>query len=242
MEEKKSNKFIESLALPAKFVMLIWGIHLFQWASGIDLRFLGTLPKQIEGLRGIIFTPLLHKDFGHIISNTPPLFVLSAIIMFFYRRVAIPSFLMIYLLTGLAVWLFARTGYNHIGASGVIYGLVAFVFWSGIFRRNIKSIVLALIVVFYYGSMVLGIIPGDELVSWESHLMGGLVGIFVAYWFKEKIEKDEEREKYSWETEPETEKKPFLDQTVFDKTKEQRRQEEQQSKDDLGGWFSNRTW
>ena len=241
MGEKKSNKFIQSLTLPAIFVILIWVIHVVQWILPVDFRFLGLLPKNIVGLRGIIFSPLLHKDLGHIASNTPPLFFMGIIVMFFYRRVAIQSFLMIYVLTGLSVWLFARTGYNHIGASGVIYGLVSFVFWSGVFRRNIKSIVLSLIVVFYYGSMVLGILPNDEGISWESHLLGALVGVFVAYWFKEKIEKDEEKTVYSWEQEPSPQQKSFLDPDIFEKTKAQRRQE-QEGKDDIGGWFSNRSW
>ena len=191
MEPKKPNRFIQSLSLPIKFVALLWIIHLIQWFLQLKLGFLGVYPREISGLKGILFSPLLHGDFGHLISNTPPLLVLSTLIMFFYRRVAIPSFLMIYFLTGLAVWIFGRPVY-HIGASGVIYGLVAFVFWNGIFRFNVKSIALALVVAFYYGSMFMGILPGQEGISWESHLLGGIVGIFVSFWYKNKIEVDEE--------------------------------------------------
>lgn len=226
MEPKKQNRFVNSLSLPLKFVGLLWVIHLVQWILHLNLGFLGVFPRDLAGLRGILFSPLLHGDFGHIISNTPPLLVLSTLIMFFYRKVAIPSFLMIYFLTGVAVWIFGRPVF-HIGASGVIYGLVAFVFWNGIFRFNVKSIALALIVAFYYGSMFMGILPGQEGISWESHLLGGLVGIFVSFWFKNQIEQDEVKPKYSWELDENNQKESFfLDRDVFEKTKEERYREQ----------------
>ena len=238
MTQAKPNRFIDSISLPLKFVLLLWIIHATQVVLGIDLGVYGLYPRTTFGLRGIFFAPLIHSDWAHIISNTPPLFALSAIIMFFYRRVAIPSFVMIYILTGLAVWIFGRSVF-HIGASGVVYGLVSFVFWTGIFRRNLKSIVLALIVIFYYGSMFMGVLPGQEGISWESHLLGALVGIFVSFWYKDQIEKDEEKRQYSWETEPQVLDQPFLDPNIFEKTKEERRREKE-SRD--AGWFSSNTW
>lgn len=206
-------------------VLILWVIEGLQWLTGIHLSTWGVLPRDEDGIMGILFMPMLHADWGHLLSNTPPLFVLSAIILFFYRRVAIPAFFMIYGLTGVAVWLFGRGYTYHIGASGVIYGLVAFVFWSGIFRRNIRSIALALIVAFYYGGMMMGILPGQEGISWESHLYGALVGVFVAYWFKEQIEEGEERPSYSWEKEEELPPAPFLDPETFEKTKAEREKE-----------------
>lgn len=186
--------------------------------------------------------PLLHADWGHLISNTPPLFALSTMVMYFYRRVAIRSFVMIYLLTGLAVWLFGnlftmRAGF-HIGASGLVYGLVSFVFWNGVFRRNLKSIVLALIVLFYYGSMFTGILPGQEGISWEGHLFGALVGILASFWFKNTIEKDETQPTYSWEEEPQALERPFLDPNIFEQTKEEKLRQERGN----SGWFSNDTF
>ncbi|MEM1219170.1 MAG: rhomboid family intramembrane serine protease, partial [Bacteroidota bacterium] len=108
------------------------------------------------------------------------------------------------------------------GARGVVYGLLAFVFWSGIFRRNIKSIVLALIVTFLYSGFIVGILPNQPGISWESHLMGGLIGIFTAYWYKEEIEADEEREVPSWELEEPKEEEFFLPRDAFDRTKQDR--------------------
>ena len=241
MENKQPNRFIQSVSLPVKLILLLWVIHLVQFLLHMELGILGIFPKKIFGLKGILFAPLIHSDWGHLMSNTPPLFVLSTMLLFFYRRVAIPSFIMIYLLTGLAVWLLGRPVF-HIGASGVIYGLVAFISFTGFFRRNLKSIVLALIVVFYYGSMFMGILPGQEGISWESHLLGALVGIFAAFWYRGALEKDEEKTVYSWEEEHAgREPTYFLDRNAFEKTKEERHREKEDP-DGLSGWFSSRTW
>ena len=183
-------------------------------------------PREFFGLRGIVFAPLIHDDLRHLISNSAPIFLLAVMIMYFYRRVAVRSMLMIYLLTGVAVWLFGRRVF-HIGASGVVYGLVSFVFWTGIFRRSLKSIILALIVTFLYSGYFLGILPNQEGISWESHLLGGLVGIFTAYWYKEEIEADEQKEPPAWGNEPENQSF-FLDRDVFEKTKEERERERQE--------------
>ncbi len=233
MLEKISVRAKESLVLPFYMLVVIWMIQLLQSVLGLELGWLGIYPREIFGLRGVILAPLLHGSWGHLLANTPPLFVMSAIILFFYRRVAIPSFIMIYLLTGLAVWLFGRPVF-HIGASGVIYGLVSFLFWNGVFRKNIKSIAIALIVMFYYGSMFMGILPGQQGISWESHLIGGIVGIFASFWFKDTIEKDEEKQRYSWEEEPQ-EKKFYFDRDLFQTPKA----EKQQRNDDY--WYSNRS-
>ncbi len=226
----------DSLSVPLKFVALLWVIQIFQWISPFELGYLGIFPRTLSGAKGILLSPLLHSGLEHLLSNTPPLLVLWAMIRFFYPRIANPVFLMIYLLTGLAVWAFARPVY-HIGASGVIYGLVAFVFWSGIFRRNIRAIALALVVAFYYGSMFIGILPIKPGVSWESHLLGGLAGILVAFLYKNTTEGEEKKPTYSWENETATDDF-FLDRDTFDKT---RRERENQQRPDFPDWFSTRT-
>jgi membrane associated rhomboid family serine protease len=219
----------------------MWGIHIFQVVTGVDLGQLGIYPQRVFGLRGIIFTPLLHADWNHLFSNSVPFLVLTTMIMFFYRRVAVRSFIMIYLLTGFGVWIFGRPVF-HIGASGVIYGLLAFVFWSGIFRRSLQAIVLSLIVTFLYSGYIMGILPNQEGgISWESHLIGGLVGIFTAYWYREEIEKDEEKKKPSWELEAEEHHSYFLDRDVFEKTKREREQAPH-SPPDSGHWTSDNTF
>lgn len=233
-------RLLSSIRFPLLFLLLIWSLHLIQVVTSFDFGFLGILPQRAEGLKGVLFAPLVHGDFAHLISNSVPLFVLTAIIMFFYRKVAISTFVMIYILTGLAVWAFARGSVFHIGASGVVYGLVSFVFWTGIFRRSLKAIVLALIVTFLYSGMFFGILPNQEGISWESHLLGAVVGIFAAYFFKDRIEEDENPPTYSWELEPEREERPFLPADTFEKTKIERQQEQQIRQQ--GGWFSDKTW
>ena len=222
MEDVK-QRFVNSLSIAFKMVAVLWVVHLFQVISNWDLGYMGIWPRRIFGFKGIFLAPLIHADFQHLISNSIPLFVLSTTIFFFYRRVAAPSIIMIYLLTGLSVWLLGRPVF-HIGASGVVYGMVAFVFWNGIFRRNIKSIILAAIITMLYSGYFYGILPNQEGISWESHLLGGVMGIFASYWYKEAIEADEAPKRYSWEDEDPGEGKYFLDRNTFEMTKDQRRQ------------------
>ncbi len=220
---RRPSRFRSSATFALQLSGLIAALHLLHAITGFPPHSWGILPRSTEGLQGIVFAPLLHGSWGHLFSNLPPLLALTFILFYFYRRVAWPAFLMIYLLTGTTVWALGRSVW-HIGASGVVYGLVAFVFWSGIFRRNLKSIILALVVLMYYGSMFTGILPGQEGISWESHLLGALVGIFAAFWFKNDKEKDETPQRYSWEEEPESleEPPPYFDPDVFEKHKSER--------------------
>lgn len=213
--KKQSNKFASSVKYTLILLLILWAIHLFQWALGVHTLYLygGVYPRALDGARGILLSPFLHGSFKHLISNSAPLGVLMVMILYFYRPIAWRSIFMIYLLTGVMVWLFARPVY-HIGASGVIYGMVAFVFWSGIFVRNVKSIVLSLIVAVLYSGMFLGVLPNEEGISWESHLLGGIVGIFVAWVFRSNLRKMDPKPEPTWEDE---EKKHFLDRDTFNK-------------------------
>jgi len=171
---------------------------LISFVFSIDLTRMGLLPRNLIGLLGIITSPLIHADFSHLISNTIPLVILGWIIFFFYPKVSYILFIFIYILTGLLVWIFARQVY-HIGASGVVYGFVSFLFFSGIFRRDNKSIALALVITFLYGGLVWGMIPGLKGISWESHFLGAITGLLAAYMFR-KI--DPPSKKYDWEDDP----------------------------------------
>ncbi|MBX2929425.1 MAG: rhomboid family intramembrane serine protease [Saprospiraceae bacterium] len=223
MENKRPGRFRHSLVFALQLGATTATLHLLRVVTGFPPLSWGIYPRHTEGLQGIVAAPLLHGSWGHLFSNLPPLLALTFILFYFYRRIAWSSFAMIYLLTGAAVWTFGRSVW-HVGASGVVYGLVAFIFWSGIFRRNIKSIILALIVLMYYGSMFMGIFPGEEGISWESHLLGAVVGIFTAFWFKNKKETDEQPPRYSWEEEPKSLDEPyFFERDVFEKTKAERR-------------------
>ena len=219
MAEKESD-IIKKLVFPISIVAVMWLVKIVEVARNHKYTTLGIFPRDIEGAIGIITAPFIHSDWQHLMSNSLPLLMLMSILMVFYRRVAIPSVLIITVLTGFTVWLFARESY-HVGASGVVYGLVAFLAWTGIFRRNLKSIILSLVVLVMYSGYFHGIVPNKEGVSWESHLFGGLVGIFTAFLFKNVKEDDEALRPDPWADQVGTEQY-FLTRDAFKKTKQER--------------------
>ena len=219
--ELTQRHFYDSLRFPLAAVAFLWLVHAYLTVAGADPGLYGIMPRRLWGIRGIVTAPMVHGTWEHLLSNTLPLFILSAISLYFYRKVAMRAFWMIYFLTGISVWLLARP-VLHIGASGVVYGLVAFIFWNGIFRRSLRSIILALIVMVFYSSMFLGILPDQEGISWESHLLGSLAGIFASFWFKGELEDDELEKPDPFADERGVEKEYFLPRDIFDKTKAQR--------------------
>lgn len=224
--DKSIKTFLSSVRFSGSFILILWIIHFYKYATQSSLTHFGVYPREVDGLLGIITSPLIHGSWEHLISNSVPMFVTLTIIHYFYRRVALSSFILVYLLTGVAVWFFGRSLY-HIGASGVVYGLIAFIFWSGVFRRNIKSIVLALIVTILYAGYLEGVVPFKEGVSWESHLLGVFAGIIVAFFLKEIIERDEVR--YDpWINESHEPQMAYLPQDTFTKTKLERLLEEEE--------------
>lgn len=193
---QKSRELFKKLIVPLTFPLLLWVIYLFTQLLEISTFKLGILPRSFSGLIGILTSPLIHQDLSHLISNTAPLIIMGLSIFYFYSKVAYKSFVIIYIGTGILVWLFAREAY-HIGASGVIYGFVSFLFFSGIFRKDNRSIALALIITFLYGGLIWGVLPLERGVSWESHLFGAIVGVFPAFIFR----KIDPPKKYDWEDE-----------------------------------------
>jgi membrane associated rhomboid family serine protease len=206
--------FTSSLKLALWVLGLMWFIHSIQVLLGIPMyQYGGLFPRTIFGMKGIFLSPWLHGSWSHLFSNSAPLLVLIIMIAFFYRKIAIPAILQIYILTGLMVWIFGRPVF-HIGASGVVYGLVSFVFWSGLFVKNVRSIVLALIVAVLYSGMFVGVLPNQEGISWESHLIGGIVGIVVAYGLRSKMRRlHGERKRRFQEEEP----RYFFDRDTFNR-------------------------
>ena len=184
------------LIIPLIFPVLLWVIHLITYLTEIYQYKLGILPRNFSGLVGVLTSPLIHGGFSHLISNTAPLVFMGLGIFYFYPKVAYKVFTIIYLGTGILVWLFAREVY-HIGASGIIYGFVSFLFFSGIFRKDNRSIALALVVILFYGGLIWGILPVEQGVSWESHLFGAIVGVIAAFLFR----KVDPPKKYDWENE-----------------------------------------
>ena len=161
-------------------------MELIEWSTQMSFARYGVLPRDVQQIYGAFTSPFLHGEWSHLFSNSLPFIVLSSILFLMYRKVSYLVFILIYVITGLLVWALARGGTYHIGASGLVYGLFGFVFFSGIFRLDMKSIGISLAVGFFYGGMIWGVLPNQEGISWESHLLGGLAGALLAYLFRKE--------------------------------------------------------
>jgi len=180
-EEKQ--QLINSMTVPIIFIVVICLVKLLEIVLETKFGFLGNRPRQMHGLNGILTMPLVHGDVKHLFNNSSSLFVLGTAVYYFYKRVANKVIVITWLFSGIFVWLLAR-GSNHIGASGIVYGLAAFLFTSGVLRKDRSAMVIALIVTFFYGGMVWGIMPGKPGISWEGHLFGALGGVLAAFLYR----------------------------------------------------------
>ena len=188
---------VRTVLLPVALTLAIWFVFWFELRFGFNFTHYGVRPRSLSGLRGIIFSPFIHSDIDHLWHNTIPIFVLSLALSYFYRLITFRVIILIALLSGLGTWLIGRDAF-HIGMSGVIYGLVSFLFFKGIFAKHYRLIALSLLVVFLYGGIIWGTLPVDPKVSWEGHLSGFLVGIILSLCFRESVPKPP---KYTWEKE-----------------------------------------
>ena len=182
------NKKITRISFGIAFsiLLLMWLVFALDYYLELELYKYGVHPGEVDGLIGIITSPFLHstRDFGHILNNSMPAFMLTWLLFYHYRTIATKSFLMIYILAGLGTWILGKESF-HIGMSGVIYGLTSFLVFSGFFRKNMRVAGISLFVIFIYGSMIWGIFPLKVGVSWEGHLSGLAAGIMAAVLFKE---------------------------------------------------------
>jgi membrane associated rhomboid family serine protease len=183
MQKSKSIFPRKFISIPVIAVFLIWLVYFLEISFGKNFNEYGIYPQTLLGLRGIIFSPFLHGSIEHLFGNSIPLLVMLASLFYFYEGIATKVLLWGIFLTGFLTWTFARPSY-HIGASGVVYFLVSFIFFSGVFRKYYRLAAVSLIVVFLYGSTVWYIFPIEEQISWEGHLSGFLVGFIFAFIFK----------------------------------------------------------
>lgn len=181
-------KLRSALLWATGWVMGIWVVFLAENYTPLSLyAWLGIAPRSWQGIVGIFGWVFAHGSWEHLLANTPPLWILSAALLYLYRPISGRVLALVWLLSGAWVWLFAVGG-RHIGASGVIYGLAAFLVLSGILRKHRKATVLAFGVAFFYGNMVWGVLPIQAGVSWEGHLFGALAGLLAAFiWRKEGL-------------------------------------------------------
>ena len=177
------SDFTKSISYPFKFVIFLWIIFFFEFFSGFTFAILGIFPRDREGLVGIALAPLIHGSFIHLLSNSIPLLILGTVLYMFYNQIAGKVFFLGYFLTGALVWCFARPSY-HIGASGLVYTIAFFLFFIGIFRRDLPSLMVSIVTSFFYGGIIYGILPTQAMVSWESHLFGAVIGAFAAFVYR----------------------------------------------------------
>ena len=198
----ESKQIFYALVFPCIFVLILWLVFLLELGLGADWHTWGIYPRQLFGLKGVFTEPFLHSDIKHLFSNSIPLLILGWCLFYFYKGLSFIVFPFIWILSGIITWCIGRESW-HIGASGLIYALSFFLFFSGVFRRYIPLLAVSLLVVFLYGSTLWNMFPIAEVVnpaiSWEGHLAGAISGLIVAIVFRKKgpqkpIETEEEEE------------------------------------------------
>jgi membrane associated rhomboid family serine protease len=218
---------VEAIVYPTLLLIVMWLVF---WAEHLFLfpfHKLGVLPRTLEGLKGIVFMPFIHSDreIQHIFNNSVPIFILLAALIYFYRSIALRVFVISWLMTGFLVWIYAENkGAYHIGMSGVIYALAGFLFASGVLRKYLPLQGISLFVVFVYGSLIWGIFPMQQSVSWEGHFMGLVVGLILAVFYRKE---GPQRPKYQFEIEKEMGiEPPDLEGIWLEKVRRAREEEE----------------
>lgn len=177
MINRQSKKFI------INFLLIIWICYFLSFVFPL-LQF-GLQPRTLSGLPGIIFAPFLHGSFSHVLGNSIT-FSIFAIIMAILegKKMRLKVYMMI-IISGSLLWVFGRNAI-HVGASSLIFSLFGYLLLAGWYSGKIKYILASLFLIFFYSSMIFGILPGNPTISWEGHLFGFLTGIFVAGWFHNK--------------------------------------------------------
>lgn len=203
-KQQERNALISAFFYPAIFIIIIWLVKAIELIFNFPLTDAGILPRSFVHLPSILSMPFLHSDFAHLFSNSGPILVLGGFIFYFYREIAWKVILWIYGLSGLWLWIGGREAI-HIGASGLVYGFAAFLFFSGIFKRSTTLMTVSLVIIFLYGSMVWGFFPEffpGENISWEGHLFGFIAGLLMAVYYRNQGPKPKV---YSWDEEDEIE-------------------------------------
>lgn len=188
-----------AVRLSIGFVVVLWLVHLMNWGMDLDPVPFGVRPREWLGLIGIVTAPLVHGDFAHLVANSAPLLVLGAVMLFLYPHSSLRVLPAIFLGPGVLVWLFGRDS-AHIGASGLVYGLVFYVFVAGLLRRDRRAIAASLMVALMYGTLAWGVLPIRPGMSWETHLAAAVIGALLALALR-RLDIPP-RKRYEWEDEP----------------------------------------
>jgi len=180
---KAQRNFKLALKIALSLVGLLWLILIVDNVLGLGLTRLGLRPRHLEGLIGIFTAPLLHGGAEHLFSNTLPLCISLTTLLYLYPRSALRVIPFIWVGSGLLAWMIGRPSL-HFGASGFVYGLLAYVFISGLLRLDMRSVAVSVMVWFLYGSMIWGVLPIRPNMSWELHLGGAILGVVLAILYR----------------------------------------------------------
>jgi len=177
-----------TLILAASIVFLMGISHAYNLIFNLQLYQFGILPRTATGLIGIFTGPFIHSTDGysHLFNNSIPIFILTWLLFYNFRDIAPKVFIIVFLGTGILVWLFARQNY-HIGMSGVIYGLTSFLMLGGFLTKNLRVAAISLLVIFLYGSLIWGIFPVNPQISFEGHFFGFFTGAILAILYRKKL-------------------------------------------------------
>jgi membrane associated rhomboid family serine protease len=191
-QPKKRPAWVVGGATIISFVAVLWVVELFDSLSNHRLDDNGIRPLETDGLWGIVVAPLLHSNWDHLIANTVPALILGFLMTLAGVSRFIFATAIVWIVGGFGTWLIGNVGThcpyvgvrcetNHIGASGLIFGWLAFLIVFGFFTRKVWEIVVGVVVLFIYGSVLLGMLPGTPGVSWQGHLCGAIGGVLAAY-------------------------------------------------------------
>ena len=190
LSKELSDFFLRSQVYMKPWLIVMGGLWLFNlvhWTLGSPLVVLGIRPRRFTGLIGILFCPVLHQNFNHLFFNSIPLFVLGLILLTQNVNTFMIITTLILVLGGFLVWLLARPA-RHIGASGLISGYFGYILVLAYFKPGYTSVFLAVLVLYYFGSILFGLFPREAKVSWESHLYGFISGILGGYWITHPLD------------------------------------------------------
>ena len=178
------RQIILAAVLPLFILFILYLLKFLEVGMDWDFRKLGIYPMEQRGVFVILAHPFVHSSWKHLLANTLPLFFLSWCLFYFYRQIASYIFFAIWIGGGALTFLLGKPGW-HIGASGIIYGLAFFLFFSGILRKHVPLIAISLLIAFLYGGLVWNMFPffAKETTSWEGHLSGAIAGTLCALAF-----------------------------------------------------------
>jgi len=188
---------MKNIQIALTAVAILWLVYALNLVLVADLRLYGIHPRRMYGLWGIIFSPFLHNDLRHLTANTGAFFVLLILSLSFSKKLTIIACVIISLLGGGLVWIFGRSDTVHIGASGIIFGLIGFLMFSGIFRRELKTLFLALVVFLLYGGALYTLVVYEPGISWTGHFYGFIAGTLAAWWTKTELKYQRKKRPYA---------------------------------------------